>query len=69
MNINIELHIKDVRQKKGLSIRQLAELSGISKTHISAIENNETMPTVYTVCCLAVALGVDLPDLVSYKKA
>lgn len=67
MKLSITFHVREIRQSKGLSIRQLAELSGISKTHISALENNQTMPTVYTVCCLAIALGVKLADLISYE--
>ena len=67
MKLTITFHVREIRQSKGLSIRQLAELSGVSKTNISAIENNQIMPTVYTLCCLAIALGVDPSDLISYK--
>lgn len=67
MKLTITFHVREIRQSKGLSIRQLADLSGVSKSNISALENNQIMPTVHTVCCLAVALGVDLDDLVSYK--
>ena len=68
MELIIELHIKEIRQRQGLSIRDLAELSGVSKSHISYIENRQTVPTILTVCCLAVALGVDLEELVSYEE-
>ena len=67
MKLSITFHVREIRQSKNLSIRQLADLSGVSKSNISALENNQIMPTVHTVCCLAVALGVDLTDLVSYK--
>ena len=67
MEIRIEFHVREIRQEQGLSIRQLADLSGVSKSNISALENGEIMPTVHTMCCLAVALGVELGDLISYK--
>lgn len=67
MKITIEFHVKEIRQERGLTIRQLANLSGVSKSNISALEKGEIMPTVHTMCCLAVALGVELVDLISYK--
>ena len=67
MKIRIEFHVREIRQERGLTIRQLADLSGVSKSNISALEKGEIMPTVHTMCCLAVALGVELGDLISYK--
>lgn len=67
MRIRIEFHVREIRQERGMTIRQLADLSGVSKSNISALEKGEIMPTVHTVCCLAVALGVELGDLISYK--
>lgn len=62
--VNLKIKLKDFRTKKGFSIRQLAYLSGVSKTHISAIENDNVMPTVLTLYLLAKALNVNLQDLV-----
>lgn len=67
MRIRIEFHVREIRQERGLTIRQLADLSGVSKSNISALEKGEIMPTVHTVCYLAVALGVELGDLINYK--
>ncbi|MGN0251984.1 MAG: helix-turn-helix domain-containing protein [Oliverpabstia sp.] len=57
--LKITYRIYEERKKKNLSVRKLAEKSGVSKTHISDIENGNTHPTVYTLCLLSLALGVD----------
>lgn len=67
MNIIIESQIKLVRKKKGVSVRQLAEMTGISKTYISDVENNHKIPTLYTLCLIAAVLEVSPEQLYSYK--
>ena len=67
MQIRVKFHIREVREKQNISIRQLAELSGVSKSHISEIENGTSVPTVYTLCVLAVALGNRPENLYSYE--
>lgn len=58
MNFSIDYHIYDLRTDKKLSLRALAEKSGISKTEIDDIENSRKHPTVYTLCLLSLALEV-----------
>lgn len=70
--MKIIYHIYEWRIEKNMSVRKLSELSGISKTQINDIENEKSHPTVYTLCLLALALGVspyqlftllsDIPD-------
>lgn len=67
MNIIIESQLKAIRQEKGLSVRELASLTGMSKTYISDVENNHKIPTLYTICLLAVTLGVTPETLYTYK--
>ena len=57
MKITYLLYEERTRQK--LSVRQLADKSGVGKSQISDIENGKTHPTVYTLCLLSLALGVD----------
>lgn len=59
--------IKEIRQKKGLTIRALALKSGVSKSEISDIERGVNHPSVFTICLLAVALDVDARKLFDYK--
>ena len=67
MKVIVKFHIKEVREKKGISIRRLAELSGVSKSHISDIESGRRMPTAYILCVLAVAMDVQPRELFSYE--
>ena len=67
MNIIIISKLKTVRNEKGITIRELAELTGMSKTYISDIENNHKIPTLYTLCLLAATLDVRPEKLYSYK--
>lgn len=57
--MKITYRIYEERTKQNLSVRQLADKSGVSKTQINDIENGNTHPTVYTLCLLSLALGVE----------
>lgn len=52
-----------LRTIRGYSLRELEELSGVSKTTINNIENGKANPTMETLLLLAKALGVELSDL------
>ena len=54
--------IKSLRGEKGLSLRDLAEKSGLSANTISLIENEKNSPTLSTLQCLAQALNVPITD-------
>ena len=62
MKIRIKLY--EIRTAKNLSIRQLAELSGVSKSERNNIENGLKYPRVDTLVYLADALQVNWSDLV-----
>jgi transcriptional regulator with XRE-family HTH domain len=51
-------NVKRVRQEKGLTQEQLAELSGFSQQYISGLEQGRRNPTVVSLYELATALGV-----------
>lgn len=57
-NIKIIYHLYELRKERGLSVRDLEELSGVSKSQISNIENGLMHPTVLTLCLLSLALEV-----------
>ena len=61
--MRIEILIRNVREEKGISISQLSKMTGISKGHLSRIENQETMPTILTLERIAIALKVDSKEL------
>lgn len=53
----------ELRTTRGYTLRQLEEISGISKTEINNIENGKANPTIITLQLLAVALNVNLIEL------
>ena len=65
--MEINYRIKEIRVKRGLTIRELSIKSGVSKSEISYIERGKFHPTVLTICLLAVALNVDARELFDYK--
>ena len=52
--------IRELRTQKGLSLRALAELSGLSTNAISLIERGDNSPTVSSLHSLATALAVPI---------
>ena len=61
--------LKQRREAAGLSLRMLAERSGISSSMISDIERGAKSPTVVTVVRLAQALGVGAAALIDGGEA
>lgn len=54
--------IREIRERRELSQRALAELSGLSANAISRIERGESSPTVSTLHRLATALSVPITE-------
>ncbi len=63
--------IKKIRKNKEMTLRVLAEKSGVSKAMLSQIESDKVNPTIVTVWKISTGLGVDINELtkvVSVKK-
>ncbi len=60
--------IRELREARGLSLRALAELSGLSVNAVSLIERGQSSPTVSTLHRLADALGVRIIDLFAPRE-
>jgi transcriptional regulator with XRE-family HTH domain len=56
--------LKQLRDERFLSHRELARLAGVSPTTVRSIERNETEPQRRTIRKLAYALGVEPSKLV-----
>lgn len=54
--------IRNVRKSKGFSIMKIKELTGLSKSTISDLENDKSSPTADTLQKIATALGVPVED-------
>ena len=57
-------NVKRIRQEKGLTQEQLAELAGFSQQYISGLEQGRRNPTIVSIYELATALGVSHMELV-----
>jgi transcriptional regulator with XRE-family HTH domain len=58
--IDVGSQLRQLRTGRGLSIRALADLSGLNVNTLSLIENGKTSPSVSTLQQLAVALQVPI---------
>lgn len=58
--IDMGRQLRRVRRERGLSLRSLAELSGLNVNTLSLIENGKTSPSVSTLQQLATALQVPI---------
>ena len=63
----VEILLKQVRQRKRVTLNKLSEKSGISKTHINDIENNIKGPSLLVMIRLAKALDVEITELYKVK--
>lgn len=66
--INVGKNIKSIRKRKGLTLQELAEKSGVSATAISAIERNVSSPTVTTLSAIGQAIGESLSSLLGENE-
>lgn len=59
----ITIKIWQIRNEKGISLRKLADMTGISKTSINDFENGKISPTLDELDWIAEALEVEITDL------
>lgn len=57
------LRIRQLREGKGVSLRELARLSGVGAATLSRIESGKANPRLSTLVLLADVLGVFVGDL------
>lgn len=57
-----------LRMERGMSLNELAVKSGLSKSHIHALEESaDGQPRARTLIALASAFGVSIDDMLDYK--
>ena len=54
----MKIRLKEVRKSKCLSLRELAEMTEISKSELNDIENGKVLPRIDVYCKIAKALGL-----------
>src|SRR5262250_2117243 len=63
--VQVAMAIRVLRQRTGLSQRQLALRMQVPRTYVSKIENEKATPTLSSLERLAKALEVTVPDLLN----
>lgn len=66
---NIGAQLRQVREKKGLTLVELGKLSGVSYTHISEIERGKTSPSLKTLEKLARVLDISTSYFLQVETA
>lgn len=62
---HIAKNIKSLRLKKGMTLQDLEEITGLSKGYLSKIERSEKSPPYSTLNTVAKAMGVDVSFLIN----
>lgn len=60
-NLKLGKRLREIRQEKGLTIREVSARSGISVNALSMIENGKTSPSVHTLHGIAKVLETTVP--------
>jgi transcriptional regulator with XRE-family HTH domain len=60
--------VKQVRESRGMSQAELAEVSGVDQPNISAIENDRRSPSAETLNRLLVACGYELTAIAGERR-
>lgn len=58
MNIFANLHIKEIRELKGVSQNKLAQMIGMTQGYLSKLESNKKSPTLNMLIKIAEVLEV-----------
>lgn len=62
-------NIRDIRQRRdGMTQQQLADLVGITRQTVNAIEGNKYSPSLEVAFMIAEALGATIEDLFEYGR-
>lgn len=61
--------IRTFRKYRGMTMTELAKAAGISQPHLSGIENGKKTGSVEVLKRIAIALKVDLDDLVVWETS
>lgn len=64
----IGLRIKELRELKGLSQKDLAYAADLDRSYIASIENGQRNVSIVNIEKIAIALGVSLHELFNAEK-
>ncbi len=58
------IRLEEIRKRKNISMTELARICDIDKSTISRIESGSSVPSVYLLLRLTLALGVTLNEMI-----
>ncbi len=58
--LNLGSQIRQLRNQRGLTLQEVSGLTGLSKPHLSQIENDLVSPPLATLIKISIALGVKI---------
>lgn len=63
MRRDYKIKFYEIRMQHGLTLKQMSEMTGISKTTLNEIENDKRSPTLEVLAQVAKALNIKITDL------
>lgn len=66
--LKVIYRLYEIRTERKLTVRDLEQLTGVSKSTISRIEQQDMNPSVMTICQIAVALNISPYELFYIEK-
>lgn len=63
LGVELGTRLRAARRRAGLTMHHLAELSGVSQSHLSQMENGKVSPSINTLYRLATSLNVTPQEL------
>lgn len=61
-------HLRGLREHRGWSQQELADMADITKKTVYRIETAQTSPTLDVLVCLAEGLEITLPELLHFTS-
>lgn len=68
MQAQLAQNVYDLRKKKNMTQSQLADIVGVKKSQISALENQQRLPSINLLIKLSYALNVSIEYLLGVNK-
>lgn len=65
---NVAVNLKRFRQYRGMSLDQMAERTGVSKSMLAQIERGQANPSIGVLCKITVGLQIEFEDLIQTPK-
>lgn len=60
----MKIYLQKYRTERGISTRELSEMTGIARSYIIKIEAGKANPSSSILCKLSKALEIDIADLI-----